>query len=445
MDKTELQKAETSMSEAAQKPPKPGVVPSIVSPDCDKHIAWIKNVFRAEQEELYRSKDEKTVMHCSLIVNGGYIYLYDKSSAMENRGEGREDGAETETGEDDSRGIVLHLELEEPKTFWKNALDNGGTVLEDLKQQYFGTVYGSIRDPFGFVWGLMKGGECRKPGVIPYLVLEEGKCGPYLEWLEGALGAKVKDKVVSQEKEGGLVEHCSVEVNSAMVYLADRVKMDGHRAGATGLPAGVVLHMDLADAKSSWGQFRENGGTALLELEVQFWGDLFGVMQDPTGYRWSFTQQQQQTALPPSRERPTTGGKDVGVLSYILSPDCEKHIKWIERVFDGEVKDLRHTETKKKIMHCAMSVNNGTLMLADRCQDDGNETTPTNGETSQQQQDGDQKGFILHVNVTDPEVIWKKALSNGGVQVVELREQFWGGTYGLFQDPFGYQWGLLKS
>lgn len=426
----------------SEKPEKTGVTPTISSPDCDKHVAWIKTVFDAQVDETYRTKDGEAVMHCSLLVNGGYLYLYDSSTEMAaEKCEPREAGEE-------SRGVVLHVELEEPKAFWKTALDNGATVVEDLKQQYFGAVYGSVRDPFGFVWGLMKGGECRRAGVVPYLVLAEGQCGPYLEWLEKTLGAEVKDKFLSADS--GLVEHCSVAINGGMIYVADNVKMVEHREGTKGgerTTSNVTLHMDVADPKATWGKLlEEEQSKILVDLKVQFWGDLFGVVRDGTGYQWSLC------SKPADTTTTTGGGGKGGVVSHLLSPDCEKHVRWIEKVLGGEVREMRHTEAGNKIMHCIMRVNGGTLMLADRNQDaekgggaSDQDATPTTANEKNGAEPKEERGLVLHLDVPDPQPIWERALGNGGVQVMELKKQFWGGTYGQFLDPFGYQWGLLKS
>lgn len=423
---------------SAEKPAKIGTIPTLLSPDCDKHIAWIKTVFGAQQESLYRSKDEKTVMHCSLIINQGYIFLCDRSTSLEKGGKEPEDGGDGTK----SRGTVLHLELEDPSPFWKTALNNGATVIESLKQQYWGAEYGSLRDPFGFVWGFMKGGECRKPGVIPYLTLEEGKCQSYVDWLVKAFDGEAKE---SFPGDNGLIQHCCVKINGGFLYLADDIKMPEHRRETSGVTSNVtsdvVCHLDVPNPKALWEKLIKNEAESVVELKVQFWGDLYGTVRDKMGYQWSMCEAQ---TCPPNDT--TTGGQKArGVISYIVSPDCEKHVQWIETVLGGEVKNKRYTEAKK-VMHCVMSVNGGTLMICDRQMDCPTTTTSeSSNDVPKDEPPEDQKGFMLHMNVPDPDLIWKKAMANGGVQLMELKQQFWGDYYGMFQDPFGYQWSVLKS
>lgn len=278
---------------------KPGLVATLQSPHCDQHIAWIVKVFGAEQVEMFRSKDDKTVMHSALIVNGSYLYLNDSSTSMERaKRPAEEEGKDAEIPE--SRGIVLHLELEDPHPFWKSALENGASAIEDLKQQAWGALYGSLRDPFGFAWGLMKGGDCRKPGVIPYLVLDAGKGKGCVEWLAKALGGTVKDKFKSSTDDD-LILHCTVEINGGLLYLADDIQMPQQRAEASGHSPRVVCHMDLPDARAVWETLLQNEASVVLDLAVQFWGDLYGTVQDGMGYLWSMSE---ATPTKPTEEAP---------------------------------------------------------------------------------------------------------------------------------------------
>ena len=428
------------MEDGSPKPAVPGVVPTIQSPDCTKQIAWIMNVFKAQQEEIFHSQ-EKTVMHCSLIINGGYIYLFDSSTSLERKALGEEADRDSE-----SRGVVLHIELEDPQPFWKNALNNGGTVVEDLKQQYWGTLYGSIRDPFGFVWGFMKGGDCRKPGVIPYLILEAGQCESYMEWLVKACDGKVKDKFESPDKN--LIQHCTVEINGGVVYMADDVKMAAQKAeteaelgeGPISLNSRVICHLDLPDPQESWEKMLQNDSKAVVDLKVQFWGDLYGTLRDSTGYMWSMTKATPKD--PPSSS--ASADKQGGVIPYIISPDCDKHIKWIEQVLGGEVKNTIRSDANE-IFHCNMCVNGGLLMMACRDKDTTNKPAGEVSSSTGAEQQQEQTGLILHQVVPDPDQIWSKAMGNGGVVLVDLKQQSWGDYYGVFQDPFGYQWSVTKK
>lgn len=504
---------------SAEKPPLLGVVPTLYSPDCDKHIAWVSNVFKARQAEIYRSKDRKTVMHCSMLINGGYVYLCDASTSLEaaKKDEGGKNGDETEREEssvddDSSQGsTVLHVEVEDPDVLWKAAMVHGATVVEQLKEQCWGGTYGALRDPFGFCWGLLKDGDGRKPGVVPYLVLPGGRCEQHVEWIEGAFGGKVKQKFEGEGK--AKVQHCEMEVNGGFIYLSDDndIKMAAGRPEdaevtppprrtTTGLGGQsiVVCSLAMRDPRAAWERLLQNGATSIVDLEVQFWGDLYGTLRDAAGYWWSLGENAAPPTTTPSAEAPqgvktavaggggggrksaaaTPGGRVGGVVSYIVSSDCERHVRWIETVLEGQVLETRYTSPERsKVMHCEMSVNGGVLFICDQLQgcageeannadtaksdnadsaksENADSVKPKNADLaksknadsaqSNHRQD-DHKGFILHLNVPDPDRIWERAAANGAVTITQLKRQFWGDYYGMFQDPFGYQWSVLKA
>ena len=422
----------------ATKPIPTGIIPVIQSRDCTKHITWLKAVFGAEQTAIYHSKDEKTVMHCVLFINDGYLYLCDSSSSME------EKELTEEEREAESNSFILHVECKDPTLFWKNALANSAIVVQDLKKQFWGAVYGKLRDPFGFVWGLMEGGQCRRPGVIPYLMVKG--CEEYLEWAAKALRCAVKDKFMSEQN---LVQHSCVELNGGVFYMAeDMSSNDGEMQENAQLTLPhVVCHLNVADPTTTWDWLKENGASSVVNLKVQFWGELYGTVRDMKGFYWSLSKASSTTNATSNMTNNKEGVvKEGGVLPYIVSPDCNKHVAWIEDVLGGEVTEMRHTKTGE-VMHCKMTVNGGALMLCDRLdlsQPDKPIPLPTNS-ASDQDKLYNHKGIILHLNVSDPDNTWKKAMANGGVQIIALKTQFWGKYYGQFQDPFGYRWSIIRA
>ena len=407
------------MSNSTENPKPAGVVAYINSPACDKHIEWLKNVFGACQVEMFRTQDNAKVMHVSMVVNGGILHLSDGN--CEN-----EASAPSEEEIEDTHGFWCHVELEDPNALWKKAMANGSTVVFDLKKQYYGGELGCFRDPFGFNWGIAKAGECRKPGVIPYFFLPDGQCEKYVEWMEKAFGAKKKDDIRSNDN---LVQHCVLDVNGAAIYTSDVSGMPGTveaREAVAGEIKHFFCHLEVNDPQSLWDQALKEGAKVVDELKVQFWGAEQGMMKDPFGFDWQ---------VAGSAKPQNSHGPPDGVIPSLFSPECAKHIDWIKSVLGGEVMMLVHTPDKTKVMHCTLKINNGTIYICDSACSSEFESCP----------EGETRNYISHLNLADPDGVWKKAMANGATQVVELKTQYWGDYFGVFKDPYGFQWAVMKT
>lgn len=381
---------------------RPGVIPYLLSSDCEKHIEWLKNVFGGELKELFHTKDGK-VMHCGVAVNGGFVYMSDAPSAPEQQG-----------GEAEPHGFQCHLDVEDPNMIWEKAASNGATIVTDLKVQYWGGLFGSFKDPFGFEWSVLKETKSPKPGVIPCLLPPNGDCEKHIEWLKTTFGAEVKEMFTDNDK----VTHCAVLVNGAYVYLYDPPTTTPQEKQA---PRQFLCHMDVPDTKVFWQKAMENGAKTVVNLEEQSWGDIYGSFRDTFGFVWSISEPKQQVKG--------------SVIPYLLSPDCKQQVEWLKNVFDGEVKQMFHAEGDK-VMHCSVAVNNGLIYLAD---------TDCIAAKQKQHMAGDPQGFLCHLIVPDPNAVWKKAMANGATAVMELKVQSWGDLYGSFKDPFGFGWAIARA
>ena len=410
-----------------------GVVPYILSSDGDKHIEWMKNVLGGVEKFTFRFEDKGKVAHAAIAINGGCLYLTDVadekavkavndiSIAIDNGESATNGDGENQSG---PSGFILQMEVEDPNVIWKKAMSSGCTVEMDLKEQYWGCMYGIFKDPFGFPWALAKAKEeNRKRGVIPYLLTPEGECEKHVEWLKTAYGGEVKEKYCSDD--GSKILHCDVELNGYHVYLADQTERELESLNRK--PHLFHCHLSVADPKAMWETAMKNDAKTIVDMKVQFWGGLQGTLQDKFGFRWSLS--------PPSPSTKSDSTNSPGVVAYLLSPDCEQHIEFIKNVFDGKVKSLYHTNDQK-VMHCSMNVNGGELCLADQLCTGENKEWPKRGEAC---------GFMCHLDLSDPDATWKKAMENGATQVVELKMQFWGDYYGIFKDPLGYGWALRKE
>ncbi len=52
----------------------------------------------------------------------------------------------------------------------------------------------------------------------------------------------------------------------------------------------VTLHLHVDDADTMWNQAVAAGAEVTMPLKDQFWGDRYGQLRDPFGYKWSIGQ-----------------------------------------------------------------------------------------------------------------------------------------------------------
>lgn len=52
----------------------------------------------------------------------------------------------------------------------------------------------------------------------------------------------------------------------------------------------VTLHLQVADAEAVWKQALDAGAIGVIPLAKQFWGELYGRLQDPFGHEWTIAE-----------------------------------------------------------------------------------------------------------------------------------------------------------
>lgn len=108
---------------------------------------------------------------------------------------------------------------------------------------------------------------------------------------------------------------------------------------------------------------------------------------------------------------------------------------------DFYVKAFGATEKRRmpgpdgKLMHAEVEINGSVVMLADDFPEynDGKSSTPNAlGGTP----------VTIHLQVTDVDAQFQRALDAGATVVMPVEEQFWGDRYGMLRDPFGHMWSM---
>ncbi len=118
--------------------------------------------------------------------------------------------------------------------------------------------------------------------VTPHLVC--AGAAEAIEFYKRAFGAEEVLRIPG--KDGGLL-HAQIRIGDSPVMLVDECtewKSLGPKA-LTGTP--VTIHLYVEDADALVKRAVEAGAMIIMPVADMFWGDRYGVIEDPFGHRWS--------------------------------------------------------------------------------------------------------------------------------------------------------------
>lgn len=104
-----------------------------------------------------------------------------------------------------------------------------------------------------------------------------------IDWYKQAFGA---EEVGRNAGPDGKIMHAEIRIGDTRIMISDPV-MDGKGPKTYGgSPASLWIYVPDCDAL--YKRAVAAGATSTMEMSDQFWGDRFGAVSDPFGYRWSF-------------------------------------------------------------------------------------------------------------------------------------------------------------
>lgn len=123
------------------------------------------------------------------------------------------------------------------------------------------------------------------------------------------------------------------------------------------------------------------------------------------------------------------------VSPYLTVRDGNAACAFYEKAFGATLMHKMPADDGKRLMHAALMLNGGVIMLADEFPEFGSGGTPA-------PQTIGGSAVTIHVEVTDADRWWKRAVDAGAQVVMPLDNQFWGARYGKLKDPFGHIWSI---
>lgn len=102
---------------------------------------------------------------------------------------------------------------------------------------------------------------------------------------ERAFGAELVDKAMMPD--GRMVANALLRVGDSVLMLNDEFPGQGCADAKALGGSPVVLHLYVEDVDAAFERATAAGCTVTMPLENVFWGDRYGVVEDPYGHRWS--------------------------------------------------------------------------------------------------------------------------------------------------------------
>lgn len=135
------------------------------------------------------------------------------------------------------------------------------------------------------------------PRVIPHLECADaaGAIAFYIK----AFGATEMMRLPGPD---GKLMHACVHINGSPVFLNDECPQMGNVAPTSLEGTPVTIHLNVEDVDAVAARAIKAGAKVVMPVADMFWGDRYGILEDPFGHRWSVATPQRQMSMAELRE-----------------------------------------------------------------------------------------------------------------------------------------------
>ena len=118
--------------------------------------------------------------------------------------------------------------------------------------------------------------------VTPHLVCADTPAA--IAFYKKAFGAEEISRLAGPD---GRIWHAQIKIGDSPVMLVDEFPEMGSRGPKSLGGTAVTLHLYVDDAEVTFAQAVRAGCSVRMPLADMFWGDRYGVLEDPFGHSWS--------------------------------------------------------------------------------------------------------------------------------------------------------------
>lgn len=120
------------------------------------------------------------------------------------------------------------------------------------------------------------------PPVSPHLVCSDAAAA--IDFYKKAFAA---EETFRLPDPSGKIMHAALNLNGGVVMLVDEYPEMGHASPTTLKGTSVSMHLVVDDVDAATEKAIAAGAKVILPVDDMFWGDRYGVIEDPFGHRWS--------------------------------------------------------------------------------------------------------------------------------------------------------------
>jgi uncharacterized glyoxalase superfamily protein PhnB len=118
--------------------------------------------------------------------------------------------------------------------------------------------------------------------VTPHLV-----CNGAAEAIEFYKRAFNAVELVKMPMPDGKIIHACIRIGNSPIMLVDEFPDMGSFSPKSLKGTSVTIHLKVENADATVEQAAKAGATVIMPVAEMFWGDRYGVLEDPFGHRWS--------------------------------------------------------------------------------------------------------------------------------------------------------------
>jgi uncharacterized glyoxalase superfamily protein PhnB len=125
-----------------------------------------------------------------------------------------------------------------------------------------------------------------REGLIPHLVCDP--CADAIEFYKKAFGAEEVHRAPGPD--GTRLMHAEIRIDGRPIFLVDDFpEFCGGKSETPKALGGspVTIHRFVKDCDAAIAQAQKAGATVIMPANDMFWGDRYGIVQDPFGHKWS--------------------------------------------------------------------------------------------------------------------------------------------------------------